>query len=162
MIAFKTYNQSPEELIPESIVDLLSPWMECEVNDEDHAKSLINSGWEIMDRETYDLYKKIHSPIEFVIDAIEADKKFGEQIINEFSAENVFLGVTELGMTGTILERLESVLDAVSAGSLLEAITRCKLIDVSNYDEIFITKERILNFINKIENHMGLPQTMDF
>lgn len=84
---------------------------------------------------------------------------FGDLLIQEFAAENVLLGITQAGMTGTVLVKLSGVLEAVSAGSLYEAISRIKTVPQSDYDSTFITAARLLAFVNKIEDYLGVPRS---
>lgn len=161
MIAFKTFEQCPEELRPAGI-PLAYPWMESVILDQQHAESLVASGFTLMTDDQYAQYRSNIVIIDIVTQAIINDTAFGDELITEFSAENVILGISELGKTGDILDILSPVIEALRAGSLIEAITRAKEISLASYDDIFITKPRLLIFINKLEDHLGITLTTDF
>lgn len=92
-----------------------------------------------------------------IISVIEAAKKFGNEISNEFSAENVLLGISADNMTGTVLNALAGVLVACTAGSLKEAITRTKALPSESKDAKYVTDARLLAFVNKIETYLQIP-----
>lgn len=88
--------------------------------------------------------------------AIEAATTFAYRLIRQFAAQNVLLGVTQAGMTGTIITILAPTLTALQGGSLYEAITRLRAVPVESYDATFITAPRILQTINAIETYLGI------
>jgi hypothetical protein len=89
--------------------------------------------------------------------SIERAIAFGHEIVSEFAAENVLLGITVEGKTGEVLTKLASVQLAVQAGSLHEAISRIRAIPETDYDTKYITASRLLTFVNRIEAYLGLP-----
>lgn len=81
---------------------------------------------------------------------------FGSNLLLEYSTENVLLGITQENKTGEVLSKLSLVLPAIQSGSLYEAISRIKAIPSSDYDSKYITQARLLIFVNKIEQYLGL------
>ena len=81
---------------------------------------------------------------------------FGQGLITEFAAENVMLGITQDGKTGEVLDKMQHVMVAVQSGSLYEAIARAKAITPDQYDDKYVTHDRIYAFINKLEAYLGL------
>jgi hypothetical protein len=82
---------------------------------------------------------------------------FGASLVNDFIAENVMMGITQDGMTATVLERMDAVLTALQTGSLYDSISKVRAIPQADYDTKYITSERLLIFINKVELYLGLP-----
>lgn len=87
---------------------------------------------------------------------------FGNKLLTEFAGENIRLGITTDNMTGTVLTKMEKVMVAMQTGSLHEAIARAKAIPATDYDAKYVTEARLIAFINKIENYLGVtPLTAD-
>lgn len=82
---------------------------------------------------------------------------FGSDLVDTFAAENVMLGITQAGKTGEVLDKMAPVISALTSGSLYEAITRAKAIPEQDKDLVFITDERLLAAVNKIEAYLGIP-----
>lgn len=87
---------------------------------------------------------------------ISEAKAFADKVLVEFAAENVRLGITQAGMTGTVLTKMDPVLKAMLTGSLYEGIARVKAIPSSDFDATFITGARLRTFVNKIEAYLGI------
>jgi len=91
-----------------------------------------------------------------VQNALSAAKAFGEQIMNEFTVENIMLGITADNMTGTVRKNMSEVIIALQTGSLYDAITEAKAIPIEDKDMKYITDARLLSFVNKIETELGI------
>ena len=96
-------------------------------------------------------------------DAIVASEKsvasaraFASRLIDEFAGENRRLGIIEDGMTGQVITRMQNVLMALYTGSLPEAIIRVKAIPTEDKDPKYITDARLLVFVNKTRQYLGL------
>lgn len=100
-------------------------------------------------------------PVIRIQQAIADAMAFGQKILIDFRAENVAMGVLQDNMTGWLLNKLSSVMDAVLTGSLTEAIARLKAIPTVEYDGKYMTVPRMIAFINKIETYLGLPLTTE-
>jgi hypothetical protein len=89
-------------------------------------------------------------------------KAFGENLMNEFTTENIMLGITADSMTGTVRKNMVEVIMALQTGSLYDAITEAKAIPADKKDAKYITDARLLAFVNKIETYLGvaLSQTL--
>lgn len=157
LIAFKTYAQYGGQL--PTGVSPLQPWMIDYPLSSDDALILAQKGFKVLTEEDYESYLISISPylkIQGVItDAIE----FGDRLLVEFAAENVILGINQAGKTSEVLGKLSSVNDAISTGSLYEAVSRIKAVPVGDYDSTFITIGRLVLFVNKIEAYLGLPES---
>lgn len=154
MIAFKTFAVLGET--PPDGVSSYYPAQEVVV-DGISAIQMLNAGYAVMTEEDYQKYKKSVNPQAYVEEALQSAMDFGTQCLREFSAENVLLGITQAGMTGTILTILTNVMQALLAGSLYEAIARIRAVDPADYDGTYLNATRCLAFINKIEAYLGLP-----
>jgi len=93
---------------------------------------------------------------EHVTSVIYAATVFGRQLLEEFAAENVLLGITQAGMTATVRQNCAEIVDALGTGALYDAIDQARAIPSEDKDETFVTDERLLGFVNKIENYLGL------
>ena len=89
--------------------------------------------------------------------AVAAARSFASHLINEFAGENRRLGIIEDGMTGQVLTKMEGVLMALYTGSLPEAVARVKAIPEIDKDPKYITDARLLAFVNKTRQYLGLP-----
>lgn len=84
-------------------------------------------------------------------------KNIGEEIMSDFTIENMQLGITNDNMTGAVLEAMSKVIIAMQTGSLKEAINAARAIPAENKDVKYITDARLLSFVNKIEEKLGMP-----
>jgi len=95
--------------------------------------------------------------------AIESAKNFAIQLIKDFTSENIIMGITQLGMTGYVMDTLEPVEKCLNSGSLYEALNRAALIvypnpdpEIDGYKSYFINEERMRVFTNNIRAYLGL------
>ncbi len=160
MIAFKTFNECPEDQRVEG-VSLNFPWIEIKITTEEKAIEYQNLGYEVVTDEAYERYKLANSNQLNIENIIESSMVFGAQLLKEFSAENVLLGITQENKTGEILSKLESVMNATQTGSLYEVLNRVRAIPITDYDVKYITVERLIKFMNKVEAYLGLPLTTE-
>lgn len=110
-------------------------------------------------------------------DAVVGAIEFGASLIRDFGAENVAMGITQLGKTADVLSVMEdrieidpvnkpnvkvSVMGTISSGSLYEAINaidhHIAKADAGDYNHLapFITGTRLTDFKNKILSHLGM------
>lgn len=167
MKAFKTFASVPEDQRPAGI-PLLYPSQVKESNDRAADEA---AGYIVLDNDVYDAYvlefatemeawhasqaqAKLQNSIE---ELISAAIQFGHKTVVEFAAENVLLGITQLGMTSPVRAATAKVVSALSTGSLYDAIGECRAIPAEQKDLVFVTDIRLLQFINKIEAYLGLP-----
>ena len=87
---------------------------------------------------------------------------FGDELILEFATENVLMGVEQLGMTNHVRKTMSEVISALKTGALSDAIYEARQIPDDKMDDTFITKPRLLIFINKCESFMGLELSTEF
>lgn len=87
---------------------------------------------------------------------LAAAKAFGNSVIEDFTLENMALGITQDGMTGDVRKATTEVMSALSTGSLYDAIDEIRAIPVEKKDEKYITDARLLAAINKIEAFLGV------
>lgn len=92
-----------------------------------------------------------------VVNAVRGAMSFGNKLMTEFIVENVKMGITQDGMTEIVLDAMSGVMNALQAGSLYLAIDRIKAIPVESKDAKYITDERLLTYVNKIEEYLGFP-----
>lgn len=81
----------------------------------------------------------------------------GQALIQEFITENLTLGITQAGKTKQVRQAMAEVTSCLMTGSLYDAIDELRLIPAEAKDDTFITDVRILNYINKIEEYLGIP-----
>lgn len=83
---------------------------------------------------------------------------FGKQLMVEFSAQNVLMGITQAGKTKEVLTFLADIKNAMDTGSLYTAIDEIdELISNGLPVELqpFITEQRLLDFKNKILSYLS-------
>lgn len=96
------------------------------------------------------------STLSLVEDSVTNARHFGAQIIVEFAAKNVILGITADGMTGSVRKTCAEVIDCLLTGSLYDAINELRAIPTGSYDSKYITAARILIVINELETYLGV------
>lgn len=84
-----------------------------------------------------------------------AARSFGTEIMAQFAAENVLMGLTDAQMD-QCLTTLEPVLIAFASGSLKIAIRRMNAIVP---DGVILTTARVKKYRNLIEDFLGIPRT---
>lgn len=83
---------------------------------------------------------------------------FGKQLMVEFSAENVLLGITQAGKTKEVLVFLAEIKNAMDTGSLYTAMNEIDgLISNGLPQDLapFITEQRLLGFKTKIQGYLS-------
>jgi hypothetical protein len=116
----------------------------------------LGSGQEIT-LETVVQNHAIQSVDEYIKGVVLDAKGFGMKIENEFIVENVKLGITELGLTNHVRKALREVRDAISSGSLKDAITEIRNLNSNDFDAQILTPARLLSFRNKLEEWLEVP-----
>jgi hypothetical protein len=96
------------------------------------------------------------SPVEF---AVFNARVFGSNLVEKFSAQNIMLGITQLGKTADVRRALADVISCLDTGSLYDAMDQVRAIPAESKDPIFVTDARMLEFINSIETYLGLPKS---
>jgi hypothetical protein len=162
MIAYKTYEAAPEEARPPGVL-LNYPWQIEEANSSSEDR-----GFTVVTQEEYDQLLLSLDTLNQVSMQISAIKNavltpaisFGQEMVITFAAENIGLGITQAGMTTTVRAATANVVSALQTGSLYDAITAARAIPEESYDATFVTEARILLFINKIEDYLGIPRSL--
>jgi hypothetical protein len=160
MKSYKTYRQHPnppEGVSPEWV------WQMCD-------GSL--PGWTVVTDDQYEELTAAHSDSVTAWDEWRQQRAtmvavrdgilspamtFGQQIIKEFAAENIALGITQAGMTTRVRQVTADIVNALSTGSLYDAIQAAKVVTLEQKDATFITDARLLACVNKIETYLGIP-----
>lgn len=93
---------------------------------------------------------------EYVHSVRESAMIFGKKIIDDFVEENIMLGITQANMTNSVRKILREVKDALTTGSLKDAIYELRQIPSDSKDGIFINNTRILAVINKLETYLEI------
>lgn len=102
--------------------------------------------------------------LQSIQNAIANAQQFASNLMQQFAAENVLLGITQAGKTGAVLDYLSDLLNCMVTGSLFQAIIVCDTIinDTSNTKtntSPFVTNARITAYKNKIQDYLGIAQT---
>lgn len=82
---------------------------------------------------------------------------FSQDLLNQFAAENIQMGITQDNKTEDVLDVMLPVMSALQGGAPTVAIKRAKAISESDYDAKYVTEARLLAYVNKIEAFLGLP-----
>jgi len=86
-------------------------------------------------------------------EVISSAKTYGERLINDFTMENVMMGITSSGQTNTVRKALYETWQAIRTGSLHDAIYEAEQVTRTSP---FLTEARLRGFINKLESYLGL------
>lgn len=84
---------------------------------------------------------------------------FGAQLTIEFASDNVLNGITQAGKTRLIADACQKAFYYLSTGSLYEARAEMLSITLTSDMAPFLTRSRVIDFVNKIETYLGLPLT---
>ena len=87
---------------------------------------------------------------------LKAARVFGDNLITEFGAENMVLGITQDGMTNKVRKAMSEITNALITGSLKDAIDEIDEISEADKDDKYITDERLAEFKAKILSFLGL------
>lgn len=97
-----------------------------------------------------------HQPITIhnIIDQkIKESTAFGKSIIDEFTVENVLLGITQAGKTRALSDYCHKLVHYISTGSLYAAVEQIDAMIAAGLDPSlspFITEARLLSYKSKI------------
>lgn len=90
---------------------------------------------------------------------VENIAAFSQDLLNQFAAENIAMGITADNKTEEVLDVMLPVMSALQGGAPTIAIKRAKAISEASYDAKYVTAARLLAYVNKIEAFLGLPQS---
>jgi hypothetical protein len=136
------YHIAPQSLVVVTSSDLSSQELGAVdniVNDHDPAP--------------YDLEELLKKSVSGAMD-------FGKDLIIKFGAENMLLGIIQYGMLSTVRKNMKEVTDALTSGAITDAIAEARAIPAENKDAIFITDQRLLNYINLCEDYLGMERSV--
>jgi hypothetical protein len=86
--------------------------------------------------------------------AVQGAINFGNQLLVDFAAENIKLGITQDGMTKTVRQNMAEVMSAISTGSLYDAIEEIDAIPAEAKDDKYITDERLAVYKQRILDYL--------
>ena len=170
-VAFKTHATNPSkpagmpnEWPRGSIVDLGSSNTPPDTSGE----------WVVMTNFEFEGYKSLYRPAFMAYQAsleaasqqqkairkiIQDAIKFGNDIIIEFAAENIAMGITQLGKTKAVADYLADVMRYAQTGSLYEVLAEIQRLEGLGLPADlapFITTERLALFKGKIQSYLGI------
>lgn len=104
------------------------------------------------------------TPLQVAIASVEAAVEFGQNLINQFAAQNALAGITPSGKTGPVLSYTMNLSQCLYTGSLYAAISVLEgmLVDTSsakNACSPFITNDIIYTYLNSIQTYLEIPLT---
>jgi hypothetical protein len=163
MIAYRTFADCPEQDRPSGVL-LSFPWVQLECTEEETA-ALEEQGYTVVTQEVYDALVSSLTDTNQASMMVASIKSsiltpaitFGNELIIDFAAENIGMGITQSEMTPAVRLATKDVVAALSTGSLYDAITAARAIPAEQKDAVFVTDVRLLVFINKIESYLGIP-----
>lgn len=95
----------------------------------------------------------------YIANTLANAQEFGKNLMDEFTRENMKMGITQDGKTSSVRKAMTEVILALTTGSLYDAIDEAKAIPAEKKDVKYITDARLISFINKIETYLGQPLT---
>lgn len=87
---------------------------------------------------------------------VQSAINFGQQLLVDFAAENIKLGITQDGMTKTVRKNMAEVMSAISTGSLYDALDEIDAIPAEAKDDKYITDERLEAYKQRIQDYLGV------
>lgn len=122
------------------------------------AAEVYASANNIVDPEIIEVEVEVPGPSEEeqILMEVTEHQTFGVQLVAAIRAENIFLGLTDVATSITIRSRLMSIGAALVAGALYDAIYLAKNFNPANKDAVYITDERLLSIVNRIEEYLGI------
>lgn len=99
--------------------------------------------------------------VQSIANVVRKAMSFGNDLMVEFSTENVMMGITQDGMTKTVRKNMSQVMSALMSGSLYDAIDEAKSIPEQSKDPKYLTDARLLQYVNKIEEYLGIELSND-
>lgn len=158
-VKFQAENPNKHPLMPDNWPWIVVPVETLENNLE---------GWILMSQEELEAYKLVYKTqyqqyenqinqekqlIENVKNKVKRSLEFGQELILQFSTENILMGITQQEKTGAVVEYLGDLLKYIQTASLYEAVKEIdKLINngVPAHLSPFVTEERLSEFKQKI------------
>lgn len=101
--------------------------------------------------------KVVEAQKAYIASKYDGAKRFGDNLIKEFTTENMVMGITQDGMTSAVRKAMTEVILALNTASLYDAIDEARAIPEDKKDVKYITDARLLEFINKIEAYLEMP-----
>jgi hypothetical protein len=85
---------------------------------------------------------------------------FGSKLMGDFIVENVQMGITQDQKSEAVLDAMAPVEAALRTGTLYVALERLKAIPEELKDDKYITDERLLVFVNRLEEYLGVELSL--
>jgi hypothetical protein len=97
---------------------------------------------------------------------IAAAIAFGNQLIVQYAAQNVSMGITQAGQTLPVMNYMAQLTLCLSTGSLYEALTQIgtMIADTSSTKTSlspFVTNDILYTYLNLIQTYLGLTLTLN-
>lgn len=90
---------------------------------------------------------------------VRGAREFGNKMIEEFTIDNVMLGITHDDKTDEVLDKMKDLILSLQSGSLYLAREQAISFPDSKKITKYITDARLLSLVNKIETYLGIPLT---
>lgn len=139
----------------------LTFWFTEDVNQgEDSVAAQIQAKWDSIEADSAEavLYTQ-KATLAVVKKQVQNIAAFSADLLNQFAAENIAMGITQDNKTEDVLDTMLPVMNALQGGAPTIAIKRAKAISPSAYDSKYVTAARLLAYVNKIEAFLGLSQS---
>lgn len=86
---------------------------------------------------------------------------FGSKLMEDFIVENVQMGITSDNKSEAVLDAMAPIEAALRTGTLYVALERLKAIPQELKDDKYITNERLLVFVNRLEEYLGIELSLN-
>lgn len=90
---------------------------------------------------------------------IQKAQVFGDELMREFMAENIMLGITQAGKTIAVANYLHKLMHYISTGSLYAVLTEIETLKAdTGKDNLspFVTNDRLEAYAQKVRNYLGI------
>lgn len=102
--------------------------------------------------------------VQKVASSIQAAAEFGQDLMRQYAAENVLMGITPAGATPAVANYLQVIVYYLNTGSLYAAIGQLNtmIADTSAAKTSlspYVTNERLYAYLNMIQIYLGIQVT---
>jgi hypothetical protein len=143
------------EYVDEYLKSNCSKFVAIESNGDEYWV-LLNEALNIEELQMFNQVIQTQASRVAIRELIERCIKFGNLIVIEFAADNVLLGITQASKTKLIADACQQAFYYLSTGSLYEARSAMLEIEITEEMAPYLTEQRRIEFINKIETFLGL------
>jgi hypothetical protein len=109
--------------------------------------------YEPVETTTEERAKEENYHVKYPKKVLQDAKSYGLKVAEDFTAENIRMGITQAGETNNVRNAMKEVWNCLVTGSLHSAIDEAELVERS---DPFLSEARIRSFINSLKDYLGI------